>query len=189
MRIVAGRHRGARLAVPAGRDLRPTADRARETLFNILAARPACRLEGASVLDAFCGTGALALEALSRGAARAVLLDRDGAALAAARGNIAKLGEETRATLLRRDIRRPGRAPGTADLVFLDPPYGKGLAEMGLAALDRAGWVAPGATVVVEIGRAEEFRPPAGYTVVDDRRIGAARLVILGAAAPSETAA
>ncbi|MBZ0325729.1 MAG: 16S rRNA (guanine(966)-N(2))-methyltransferase RsmD [Alphaproteobacteria bacterium] len=189
MRIVAGKHRGARLVAPAGRDVRPTADRARETLFNILAARPELRLTGALVLDVFCGTGALALEALSRGAAQAFLLDSDGAALTAARRNIAKLGEEARATLLRRDARRPGEAPVAADLVFLDPPYGMGLAEAGLAALERHGWIAPGATVVVETASNEEFNPPAGLAVLDSRRVGAARLVILSANPPPKSAA
>ncbi|MHA1113450.1 MAG: 16S rRNA (guanine(966)-N(2))-methyltransferase RsmD [Alphaproteobacteria bacterium] len=189
MRIVAGRHRGARLAAPSGRRVRPTADRARETLFNILAARPEECLDGASVLDAFCGTGALALEALSRGAARAVLIDSNGDALAAARRNIRKLGEDARAILLRRDARRPGAAPFAADLVFLDPPYGQGLAETVLAALDADGWIAPGAIVVVETESTEIFNPPAGYAVLDERRVGAARFVILSAGEPPQTAA
>lgn len=188
MRIVAGRHRGRRLAVPPGRDIRPTADRVREALFNMLehgGFGPGGQsiLPGARVLDAFCGSGALAFEALSRGAASATLLDMSEAALAAARENGRALGEAPRVRLLRRDPTAPGAAPGTMaahGLAFLDPPYGSGLAWRALSALDANGWFAPDAVAVLEIGAKETVpEPPPGWTVLRERRYGAARLLLL----------
>lgn len=185
MRIVAGRHRGRRLAVPPGLDIRPTADRVREALFNMLehgGFGPGGQsvLPGARVLDAFCGTGALAFEALSRGAASATLLDMSEAALAAARENGRALGETQRLTLLRRDPTAPGAAPAAHGLAFFDPPYGSGLAWRALPALDANGWFAPEAVAVLEIGAKEAVpEPPPGWTALRERRYGAARLLLL----------
>jgi 16S rRNA (guanine966-N2)-methyltransferase len=180
MRIVGGRHRGRALAAPAGSAVRPTSDRARESLFNILEhgapAKAGLVLRGATVLDAFCGTGALALEALSRGAERAFLLDRDPAAIACARDNAIKLGEIARVTLRQSDATRPGPAPAAATLAFLDPPYGSGLAGPALAALAREGWLADGAIVVVETATREDLAPPPGFVLLDERRYGKAKL-------------
>jgi len=182
MRIVAGRHRGRKLISPKGDAIRPTSDRARQALFDILGS-PAHATDdgplprGAAVLDAFAGSGALGLEALSRGAARASFLDNDGAACRLIEDNIAALGE--RGVVLRRDARRPGPAPFACGLAFLDPPYGSGLAAPALAALAEAGWLAPDALVSVELGRAEDFRPPPGFEAIDERVYGAARLVLL----------
>ena len=168
MRIVGGSLRGRRLAAPKGNAVRPTTDRTRETLFNIL--RNLDAVEGAFVLDAFCGTGALALEALSRGAARATLLDRAQASLALARANVAALGQDASTTILRADATRPPPLRGEPhDLVLLDPPYGRGLGDRALTALADAGWIAPGATVVLE----ERTDAPAATSVrfrTDDRR-------------------
>lgn len=185
MRIVAGRHRGRALAAPPGAAIRPTADRAREGLFNRLAhgshgAGGVSPLVDAVVLDAFCGTGALGLEALSRGAARALFLDASEAALAAARANARALGETARCRFYRLDATAPGRAPETATLAFLDPPYDKALAAPALAALAAGLWLAPGALACVEIAAgAGDFAPPAGFTTLDDRRYGKARSLIL----------
>ncbi|CAA7624624.1 16S rRNA (guanine(966)-N(2))-methyltransferase RsmD [Magnetospirillum sp. UT-4] len=175
MRIVGGRHRGRRLAAPAGGATRPTADRAREALFNILAHSPLVALDGAVVVDAFAGSGALGLEALSRGAAAVTFLDSHPAALAAIRDNLKSLGET--ATVLRADATRPPAAVAPCTLAFLDAPYGKGLSEPALAALAGAGWLAESALCVVEVAAAEDFTPPDGFTVVDERRYGAAKLV------------
>lgn len=182
MRIVGGRHRGRRLEAPGGRDTRPTSDRTREALFNVLAHSgwggddP---LAGAHVLDAFCGTGALALEALSRGAAAAVLMDLSGPALAAARRNAASLGEDGRCTFLRADATRPPAARATATLAFLDPPYGRGLAEAALPALAVCGWLAPGAIVVVEAAAQDSLALPVGFVPLDERRYGDTRVAFL----------
>lgn len=183
LRIVGGRHRGRALAGPAPDDraLRPTADRARQALFDVLVhggfgADGGAVLEGATVLDAFCGTGALAFEALSRGAARAVLMDRAPAARALARRNAETLGEAARVTILGCDATAPPAAPAAADLCFLDPPYGAGLVAPALAALARRGWIGPATLCVIETDR--DTPPPAGLEILDDRRHGAARLVI-----------
>jgi len=184
MRIVGGRHRGRSLAVPRGLAVRPTSDRAREALFNILehgklSTDGRSLLPGSTVLDAFAGTGAFALEALSRGAAHALLLERDPAALAAARDNARKLGEAANLTIRQADATRPGPAPAEAAIAFLDPPYGQGLAGPALEALAREGWFGPSAIVVVEIDGREAFRAPAGFALLEERRYGRARLVFL----------
>lgn len=183
LRIVAGRHRGRRLAAPDGLATRPTAERVRQALFDMLwhapwAGREA--VEGARVLDAFAGTGALGLEALSRGAARAVFIEPDRAALTALRANIATLAEQDRARVIPGDATRPPPADAPCSLVFLDPPYGKALVPRSLAALADAGWIAPGALVVAEIGKAEALDLP-GFTPLAERAHGAARLAVLRA--------
>lgn len=182
MRIVAGKHRGRVLAAPKGRDTRPTAARAREALFNILAHGAfgdGSPLDGAVVLDAFAGTGAFAFEALSRGAAAATLLDTDRAALAAAKANAQALKEQDAAAILARDAAKPGRADRAHTLVFLDPPYGKGLAAAALAALAAGGWIADKALVVAEIGAKESLAPPEGFAALDERTYGAAKFVLM----------
>lgn len=182
MRIVGGRHRGRRLTAPAGMDVRPTTDRTRESLFNILAHAGWVAIEGAAVLDAFCGTGALGLEALSRGAERATFLDSAGPSLAATRANVAALGEEAHALVLRGDATRPPKAPTAHTLVFLDPPYGRDLAPRTLAALAAGGWLVPGALAVVEEAASATFALPEGFTALDERRYGdtALRFATLG---------
>ena len=182
MRVVGGRHRGRRLATPAGKTTRPTADRARESLFNILAHGDFGDRDvftGARVFDAFCGSGALGLEALSRGAAHVVLMDNDEAAMAAAQDNAALLGEAEHATCLPRDATTPPRAEAPCSLVFLDPPYGSGLAEKVLTALTAQGWLAQDALCVVETGADEAFAPPPGFTALKERNVGAARFIFL----------
>ncbi len=184
MRIVAGKHRGRRLAAPEGDGVRPTSDRAREALFNVLAHR-SFRADGrpmlveARVLDIFAGTGAMGLEALSRGAARATFVERDRAALAALEKNIADLGEAARTAILRNDATALPSAKEAASLAFLDPPYGAGLAEPALNALAKGGWLEDGAVVIVEMGKREEMTPPVPFTPLDERRYGAARFVLL----------
>jgi len=185
MRIVAGSHKGRRIETPADDAIRPTSDRARQALFNILQGGRLTRaggealLPGAIVLDAFAGTGALGLEALSRGAARVTFLDNDRQALALIRRNVAGLDQEDRAHIVAGDALAPPRASESHDLAFLDPPYGAGLAAPALAALAQRGWLAPGALVVVELGRGDALTPPQGFTLVDERRYGKARLMFL----------
>lgn len=186
MRIVGGRHRGRRLLPPGGRDVRPTSDRTREAVFNILAhaawaPQGGSPLAGARVLDAFCGTGALGLEALSRGAAHAVFLDTARAALELTRRNLAALGETLRGEVLRGDATRPPPPRRPCTLAFLDPPYGQDLAPRALAALTGAGWLAPDAVCVVELGRSDPFTAPGGFTELDRRVYGDTCVVFLRA--------
>ena len=183
MRIVAGRHRGRRLLAPPDETVRPTSDRAREALFNILShgqlAAEGVPFAGATVLDAFAGTGALGLEALSRGAAEAVFIEQDREAVAILRRNIATLGEDARTRIVPGDATRPPRAPSACKVAFLDPPYRSGLAAAALGALEAAGWLAPEAHAVIELAAREELVVPAGFIRLDERVYGAARLVFL----------
>ena len=183
MRIIAGKHRGRPLAAPVGEAVRPTSDRAREALFNILAhgkfAVSGPAYAGARVLDGFAGTGAFGLEALSRGAAFSVFVENNRVALTALRQNIATLGEAARTQIVSGDATAPPRALAPCDLVFLDPPYRSGQAAPALAALAQAGWVAPGAVVTVELAHNEDIVPPVGFAAIDERRYGAAKIVIL----------
>lgn len=158
---------------PAGLDVRPTGDRVREALFNILehGLKP---LDGLTVLDAFAGTGALGLEALSRGAAFATFLEPAREARAALAENLKALGETEHADVLNRDATRPGSAPRRHNLAFLDPPYGQGLAERALIAL--RGWFADDAVVVVETGTREDLALPDGYALIERRDYGKTRL-------------
>lgn len=184
-RIIAGRHRGRRLLAPAGPGTRPTADRVRQALFDVLWHAPWAgrgAVDGARVLDAFAGTGAMGLEALSRGAAHATFLENDGAALRALRLNVAACREEGSCAVLAADAARPPRASAPCGLVFLDPPYGRGLVGEALAALSAAGWVAPGALVCAETeASAGPFPAPPGFAPLAERAHGAARVVFLRA--------
>jgi 16S rRNA (guanine966-N2)-methyltransferase len=192
VRIVAGRHRGRRLLAPPGETVRPTSDRAREALFNILShgqlAAEGIPFAGATVLDVFAGTGALGLEALSRGAAEAAFVEQDREALATLRQNIAALGEAARSRIVPGDATRPPSAPLAYALAFLDPPYRSGLAAAALTALDAAGWLTPDALAVVELAAREHLAPPAGFNLVDERMYGATRLLFFRRGIESATA-
>ena len=175
MRIVAGRFKGASLEAPKGLSTRPTSDRVRQALFNVLEHGPArFEFEGARVLDLFAGTGALALEALSRGARYAVFIEEDAAARAAIRRNVEALSLTGVTKIWRRDATRLGEA-GTLqpfELVFCDPPYGKGLGERALAAAATGGWLAKGAIAVLEERAASKIAWPAPFREIDRRRYG-----------------
>jgi 16S rRNA (guanine966-N2)-methyltransferase len=183
MRIVAGKHRGREIEAPPGNDVRPTSDRAREALFNILEhglfAANGSPIVGKRVLDAFAGTGAFGLEALSRGAAQANFMELAPAALKALNANIARLKEEPNCRVLAIDATRPPMAPRDCSLAFLDPPYGSGLAAQALPALAENGWLLPGALAVVEVAAREPFDAPPEFSIEDERSYGAARLIFL----------
>lgn len=188
MRIVAGQWRGRTLRAPAGRSVRPTQDRVREAVFDILGGR----VKGRTVLDLFAGTGAMALEALSRGAASAVLVETDPRVFEVLKRNMESLGAD-RAEALRLDYRqavRVLRARRTHfDLVFLDPPYGKGLGSAAAAGLDRAGLIAPGADVVAEEAVRFPDEPfPEGWEVAADRCYGDTRIRVFDVPAPEPAA-
>jgi 16S rRNA (guanine966-N2)-methyltransferase len=171
MRIVGGAFRGRPLATPKTNAIRPTTDRAREAVFNVIAHRYGDHLDGARVLDLFAGTGALGLEALSRGASYGVFIEESAEGRGLIRTNVEAFGLSGRTKIFRRDATKLGEA-GTLqpfDLVFADPPYGKGLGELALVAARDGGWLKPGALCLVEEAAATPFQPPAGFTL-DERR-------------------
>ena len=185
VRILGGALRGRRIDVPPGVRVRPTAARTREALFNMLihggyGPDGGNILAGARVADLFCGTGALAMEALSRGAASALLVDRDHRTLDLARANADRLGLAARCAWLCAALPCP-LPGGPFDLVLLDPPYGQALAEPVLAALLAQKAVAPGAIVAVETGSAEALAFPPAFTLMEERTYGAATLRLLSA--------
>ena len=171
MRIIAGRFRGKHLVTPADESIRPTADRVRESIFDILASRLGQSFEGLRVLDLFAGTGAMGLEALSRGAANVVLVDTGVEARGVIRDNIEAMGAGGVAKLLRRDATAlgPSGTMGAFDLIFLDPPYSQGLGEKALVSARDGGWIAPDATIVLEESRGATLTLPEGF-ILDDRR-------------------
>jgi 16S rRNA (guanine966-N2)-methyltransferase len=189
MRIVGGMHRGRALVAPKGHSTRPTTDRTREALFNILEHAAWSRgLRNLRVLDLFAGSGALGLEALSRGAAFCLFVDNAPSAQAIITGNLARLALQDRAELAGWDATRLDQrsAPSAAfDLAFLDPPYGQGLVERALAGMASAGWLAQGAIVVVERGADEADLHAPDYEVLDRRGWGAARVCFLASSSPS----
>jgi 16S rRNA (guanine966-N2)-methyltransferase len=176
MRIIGGKWRGRRIAAPPGSGTRPTADRVRQALFDMLMHAPWGGhelLADGHVLDVFAGTGALGLEALSRGAARATFMENDPAALTVLRANIAAVGAQSACHVLPVDALRAGRG-SAAELVFLDPPYGQDLVPRALAHLRASGWIAPGAVIVAETAREESIAPEP----LAERVHGAAKLTI-----------
>jgi 16S rRNA (guanine966-N2)-methyltransferase len=178
MRIIAGTLRGKSLAAPPGLATRPTAQRMRQALFDMLVHAPwggRTLLEGAAVLDVFAGTGAFGLEALSRGAAGATFIENDAAALAALRANIAACRSEARARVVAADALRPPKgSPQT--IVFMDPPYDQGIVKLAIAALRAAGWIAGDTLLIAETGRAEEVAP--GGCVLAQRAHGVAKVIV-----------
>jgi 16S rRNA (guanine966-N2)-methyltransferase len=181
MRIVGGRLRGRALAAPKSQAIRPTADRLRESLFNILVHAYGDPVTGARVLDLFAGTGALGLEALSRGAAFALFVDDAAEARALLRENVAALGLGGATRIFRRDAAKLGPAhplePFT--LAFLDPPYGQGLAQRALAAARSGGWLVPGALVIVEEAAKADFAAPEGFDELERRNYDDSALIVL----------
>ncbi len=175
LRIISGVWRGRAIEVPPGDAIRPTSDRVRGALFNRLAhgfTEQGFHLAGARVLDVFAGTGALGLEALSRGAVQTTFLERDMAGLALIKRNVAKLGAEDRAVVLSVDASNLPRAAGPSDLAFLDPPYDQNLVAPSLASLARQGWLKAGALVSVETGAGEMLPDVPTFTLLDRRTYG-----------------
>ena len=186
MRIIGGTRRGLKLAElgegDAAAHLRPTSDRVREAIFNLLINAHGNPVTGARVLDLFAGTGALGLEAISRGAAGATFVDQGAKALTLLKANIAKMRAESQTQILRQDASRlPLNTAEPFTLVFLDPPYGKGLGERALAACQSGGWLAPGAVVMWEEGTSP--RVPDGFGLLDQRRYGDTLVTLLSAPA------
>ena len=181
MRVVGGRLRGRSLSGPKTQSIRPTADRLREALFNILVHGYGDPVSGARVLDLFAGTGALGIEAISRGAAFALFVDDRAEARALLRANVETLGLGGVTRIFRRDATKLGAAHPVEpfSLVFADPPYGQGLAEQALASARAGGWLAPDALVVVEEAASAAFKPPEGFEELERRRYDDTEFVIL----------
>lgn len=180
MRIVAGRHKGVRLEAPEGAATRPTSDRARENLFNILAHGDyAEKLRGGRILELFAGTGALGLEALSRGAGHCTFVETGKPALTALRANIAKCRVEDRSRVDSSDAFRLGRQSQPYDIILLDPPYQEGAIEQALVAAVNADAVGPETLVVAQLDPKTACTVPEGFALLDDRKYGAARFLFL----------
>jgi 16S rRNA (guanine966-N2)-methyltransferase len=184
MRIVAGRYKGRPLVAPEGLNTRPTGDRARQAIFNVLEhAAWSDGLHDRRVIDLFAGSGALGCEALSRGAAFCLFVETDEAARGAIRDNMEALGVFGAARVHRRDATDLGVRPASAgpafDLAFLDPPYGKGLGEQALARLGEGGWLTEDALAVFERGAEEPDPELPGWKILDARTYGAARVLFL----------
>jgi 16S rRNA (guanine966-N2)-methyltransferase len=177
MRIIGGQFRGRKLFAPKGLQIRPTADRVREAIFNILGDR----VRGARVADLFAGTGAMGLEALSRGAARAVFVDAHPAALASIRRNLETMGL-AEPLVLRADLSRglgPLEANGPFDLIFMDPPYARDVLPLVLSRLKQSGLAAAGGVAVLEHGGGLSQIEATGWQLLDERRYGRARVCFL----------
>lgn len=184
MRIVAGEWRGRRLVVPSGDATRPTADRTRETLFSMLVSRLG-GFEGLRVADLFAGSGALGLEALSRGAAHCLFAEHDPAALRALRGNIASLRAQPRCDVRALSVLTLGPAKAPLDLVLMDPPYATGAGAVALDKLARLGWIGRATWVSIETARDEPLNPK-GFTLDAIRDVGRARLHVLRGSASAD---
>lgn len=183
LRIVAGEWRGRKLAAPAGDSTRPTADRTRETLFSMLVSRLGS-FEDQAVADLFAGSGALGLEALSRGAASCLFVEQDAGALRTIRDNIATLKAQGRCDVRGSSVMALGPARQPLDLVLLDPPYGSGAGEVAIDKLARLGWIGPSTWVSLETGVNEEPGVK-GFTVEAERKVGKARITLLRQASPA----
>lgn len=177
MRIISGEWRGRKLAAPQGEATRPTADRVRETLFSMLLSRLGS-FDGLTVADLFAGSGALGLEALSRGAAKVLFVEQDSGAVRAIRANVASLGATGRVDIRAQSVMTLGIAPAPLDLVLLDPPYDTGAGLVALDRLARLGWIGPATWVSLETGLKEKIDARA-FTIDAERKVGKARLTLL----------
>lgn len=177
MRIISGQWRGRKLIAPEGDTTRPTADRTRETLFSMLLSRLGS-FEGLAVADLFAGSGALGLEALSRGAASCIFVEQDPPAIRALRGNIANLRAQGQCDVRAASVLALGPAKAPLDLVLLDPPYRSGAGAVALDKLARLGWISPATWVSLETSH-EEDPKVRGYEAESERKVGKAKLTLL----------
>lgn len=177
MRIVAGEWRGRKLSAPRGDVTRPTADRTRETMFNMLASRLGS-FEGLSVADLFAGSGALGLEALSRGAQSCLFVEQDAEAVKTIRRNVEALDARTRAIVQNTSVMSLGPAKAPHDLILLDPPYDTGAGHVAIDRLTRLGWIGPASWIALETG-AKEVRELRGFEIVAERKMGKAKVLLL----------
>ncbi len=177
VRIIAGQWRGRKLTVPPGEATRPTADRTRETLFSMLVSRIGS-FDGLRFADLFAGSGALGLEALSRGADSCLFAEMDAAALRALRANIAHLQAPAQCDVRAGSVMALGPVKQPFDVVLLDPPYGSGAGSVALEKLTRFGWIDPASWISIETAHNEEPKVR-GFTIDSDRKVGKARITLL----------
>ena len=189
MRIIAGKHRGTKLTAPEGLETRPTPERVREAVFSMLeSGRFGDVLRDRLVLDLFAGTGAMGLEALSRGADRVVLVDTNPVALDTLRANVEKLKAGGRTQVRSGDATRlHERAPTAAGVIFMDPPYGSGAWVPATEAALRTGWIGDDTVIVIETDKREPTDPPAGFEILENRVYGRARILVIGKAAETDS--
>lgn len=185
MRIVGGEYRGKQLALPEDNRIRPTADRTREALFNILGHGSVYRTEqgplplGARILDVFAGTGALGIEALSRGADHVTFMDNQWDSVKLIKQNVAAIKAQQKVSIFNRNGTIPGRASGHIDLILMDPPYSQGLEIPSLLALRDGGWIQENTVIVIELAAKEKIEIPDDFELLDERKYGAAKLLFL----------
>lgn len=179
-RIIAGNWRSRKLEVPKGRDVRPTTDRMRERLFSMLSKSGYPNIEGARVADLFAGTGALGLEALSRGANICWFVEKAPASLNCLKENISTLKAEDVSRVIRGSAERLPSADEPFDIIFMDPPYRQGLVEKSLNSIKAQGWTHENSLIVAELASDENFTVPEGFTIIDDRSQGQQRILFLG---------
>ncbi len=177
MRIVAGQWRGRKLLAPPGETTRPTSDRTRETLFSMLVSRLGS-FEALKVADLFAGSGALGIEALSRGAGTCLFVETDAAALRALRSNIANLQAAPQTDVRAASVLALGPAPAPLDLILLDPPYGSGAGVVALEKLQRLGWIGPATWISLETALKEDAKVK-GLEIDSERKVGKARITLL----------
>lgn len=180
MRIIAGKHKGRRILSPSGKGVRPTSSKMRESMFNMLISRGYLREDETKVIDLCCGTGALGLEALSRGAALVVFIDGSREHLKLAKYNIAHFGEESKSIVLRANAEYLRMAQDSFDLVLIDPPYFKGVANKALSSLWEKGWLAENAAIMVELPEKENLLyDPSKYQEIVTRKYGNSKFILL----------
>ncbi|MBP6985602.1 MAG: 16S rRNA (guanine(966)-N(2))-methyltransferase RsmD [Alphaproteobacteria bacterium] len=183
MRVIAGKHRGRPLARPPAMITRPTMDRVRESIFNMLTHADIegkmDYVQGANVLDAYAGSGALGIECISRGAKFIYFFDKNTRALATVRENVWSLGEADSTKIMKADATQPPQAPFAMDLVLLDPPFGKNLTALCLPHLLKAGWIDEKTLIVAEIAAKEELNLPGNFTLLRERVYGTAQVFFI----------
>ena len=180
MRIIAGKYRGRKLESPSDMDVRPTTDKMRERIFSMLQHARYPALNGAQVMDIFAGTGALGLEALSRGATHVTFVEKSPKSIALLNKNIAAMKVEQDTTLIKSRATSLQTASTPCDIIFMDPPYGRDLLAPSIACLLEGAWLADGGVIIAEMKSDEDFEVPVGLTLIDERKQGIQRVVFLG---------
>jgi 16S rRNA (guanine966-N2)-methyltransferase len=184
MRVIAGKHKGRKIHSIESKDFRPTTGKVREAIFSILgsgyyAKNESSAIEGATIIDLFCGSGSLTIEAFSRGAKQAIIIDIDSKHLEIAANNIRLIGEGNNLTILRADATMLPKARIKCDIAFIDPPYNRNLVAPTLKSLKEQGWLNDDAIIIVELSYKEDIEMPEGYTLIDKRIYGKSKLLFL----------
>lgn len=184
MHIFSGSLKGRKITSPKGKSVRPTSGRTREAIFNILThgnflSDSHTAVEDSRVLDLYCGSGALAFEAISRGASHAVLIDIENNNLETVRSNAQRMGIDAQITCIRSDSSNPPPARMACNLVFIDPPYKSGLAQKTLSNIAKSGWLSENAIIVMELEKREDVPIPEGFEIITERKYGITKIIVL----------